>query len=196
MKCAACGTELPEGASMCPQCGRPAEAVKLRCVSCGAELPEGVLLCPQCGRAVETADVVRQQAASRQLTKKEFYELPGMKACRNNIKSCAVILYVCAAITTLAALFWDEIPLLSVVDGVSLLLLGLWLQLGKSRVAAILITVYGGYNMFVSSLSTGTLRGWWIPLAGVWAITYTFKFYKMWSKYRKTGILPKDAVSG
>ena len=153
------------------------------------------MLCPQCGRVVETADVVRQQAASRQLTKKEFYELPGMKACRNNIKSCAVILYVCAAITTLAALFWDEIPLLSVVDGVSLLLLGLWLQLGKSRVAAILITVYGGYNMFVSSLSTGTLRGWWIPLAGVWAITYTFKFYKLWNKYRKSGALPRDAIS-
>lgn len=167
----------------------------MKCVTCGTELEEGALLCPQCGRAVDTVEVIRQQAATRPLSKKEFYELSGMKACRSNIKSCAIILYFCAAITTLAAVFWDMVPLLSIVDAVLLVLLGVWLQFGKSRVAAILITVYGIYNMVVSSLGTGSLRGWWIPLAGIWAITYTFKFYKLWNKYQKSGELPREAIS-
>ena len=75
----------------------------MKCVSCGAELAEGSLLCPQCGRVVEVADVARQKAAAGQLTKQDFFKLPGMKACRSNIISCAVVLYICAALTILAA---------------------------------------------------------------------------------------------
>ena len=42
----------------------------MKCVVCGEELAENALLCPRCGSVVRREDVVRQQAASRQLTKK------------------------------------------------------------------------------------------------------------------------------
>ena len=59
----------------------------MKCVVCGEELAENALLCPRCGSVVRREDVVRQQAASRQLTKKEFYELAGMKSIRGSIVS-------------------------------------------------------------------------------------------------------------
>lgn len=62
----------------------------MKCIACGTELPEGALLCPSCGRVLSSADVVRQKSEGGKLTKKEFYKLPGMKACRGNIRGCAI----------------------------------------------------------------------------------------------------------
>ena len=128
------------------------------------------------------------------MTKKEFYKLPGMKACRGNIRGCAIILYFCAGMTILAAFLLDSILMASVIDGVLLLALGLWLQLGKSRICAILTLCYGLFNTITVVIQTGKVQGWLIPLAGVWAISYTFKFHSLWGKYKKTGELPPEAV--
>lgn len=65
----------------------------MKCIACGTELAEGALLCPQCGRVVSSADAVRQKAEAGNLSRKEFYKLPGMKACRGNIRTCAIVLY-------------------------------------------------------------------------------------------------------
>ncbi len=168
----------------------------MKCATCGSELEKEALLCHHCGRAVDRAEVIRQEAASRQLSKKEFYQLPGMKACRSNIKTCSIVLYVCAAITILVSVILQGFYLLSFLDGVFLILMGLWLQLGRSRVCALLVTAYGIFNTGIGLVESGRLMGWWIPLAGIWAITYTFRFHKLWSRYRKEGVIPKDAVSG
>ena len=167
----------------------------MKCVACGTELEEGALLCPHCGRVVEAADVVKQKAAAGQLTKKEFYKLPGMKSCRSNIICCAIVLYICAAGTILVALFLQGEMMASLLDGILLLGLGLWLQFGKSRVCAIITLLYGIANVAIVAMQTGNIQGWWIPLAGAWAISYTFKFHKLWKKYLKEGEVPKEAIS-
>lgn len=194
MKCTGCGTELPKGTVMCPQCGRAAE--HNTCVACGAEMEKGALICPKCGWVVNQADVIKSRAAGGTLSKKEFYQLPGMKSCRNNIRGCAIILYFCCAMTVLASFLLTDTLSASVIDGVLLLALGLWLQFGKSRICAILTTCYGIFSMIVTMKATGNIQGWWIPLAGVWAISYTFKFHKLWNKYQKDGVLPDEAVKG
>ena len=178
--------------------------IEMKCVGCGAELEAGALLCPNCGRVVSSEDVAKSKAQSGQLTKKEFYKLPGMKACRGNIRGCAIILYVCSGMTPLASVLaqvlvtssvLDGIELsASIIDGVLLLALGLWLQFGKSRICAILTLCYGIFNMVVIAMAKGQVQGWLIPLAGGWAIAYTFKFHNLWGKYKKTGKLPDEAV--
>lgn len=168
----------------------------MKCAGCGTELGEDALICPQCGRAVQAADVVRQKAVSGQLTRKEFYALAGMKSIRGNIKGCAIVLYVCAGITILASIVLREILAASLIDGILLLGLGLWLQFGRSRVCAIITLLYGILGTGLTLVQTGRVQGWWIPLAGVWAVTYTFKFYKMWNQYQKTGVVPDEAISG
>ena len=74
----------------------------MKCASCGTELAEGTLLCPVCGRVLSSEEVAQSKAEGGKLSKKEFYKLPGMKSYRSNIISCAVVLYICAAVTILA----------------------------------------------------------------------------------------------
>ncbi len=199
----------------------------MKCVVCGSELAENAVLCPKCGSVVRREDVVRQQAAGRQLSKKEFYDLPGMKSLRNNIKSCAVVLYLCAGITVVMGILeWSQnsaladglamqiitsVPpsffssIVSVIIGflirfdriiaAALLVgLGVWVQLGKSRVASLLVLIYGSYSMIMGSLNAGRLQGWWIPVIGGFAVFYTFKFNKLWGQYRRSGTLPEGAL--
>ena len=97
----------------------------MKCVACGTELEAGALLCPNCGRVVEEADAARQKAAVGQLTKKEFYALPGMKACRTNIRSSAILLYISAGVTILASVLLREVIAASLIDGILILALGL-----------------------------------------------------------------------
>lgn len=168
----------------------------MKCAGCGTELEEGALICSHCGRAVQAADVVRQKAAAGQLTKTEFYKLDGMKSIRGNIKGCAIILYICAGVTILASVLLREILAASLIDGLLLLGLGLWLQLGRSRVCAIITLLYGILGTGLTLVQTERVQGWWIPLTGVWAIIYTFKFYKLWNQYQKTKVVPDEAISG
>lgn len=168
----------------------------MKCVVCGAELADDALLCQQCGSVVRKEDALRQMAAGGRMTKKEFFKLPGLKACRSNILTCAIMLYICAAATcALAVIDWRN-SALSLLDAALLLGLGLWLQIGKSRVSAIIASAYGIFNVLVTIIALGRLQGWWIPLAGIWAVVYTFKINKMWSQYQESGQLPQELVSG
>lgn len=163
--------------------------MEMKCTVCGTELEEGALLCPTCGKVVTVAE----KAAGGHLSKKEFYQLPGMKACRGNITSCAVLLYFCAGITIAASLLMEGLQA-SLLDGILVLILGLWLHLGKSRIASILTTCYGLFGVVMVAVQTGKIQGWWILLAGIWGISYTFKFNKLWKKYQKDGVLPQGAM--
>ena len=70
MKCTNCGAELPEGSTVCFECGAPQQAPsttttqnttfqspatnvnapqKSKCHNCGAALPEGATVCFECG---------------------------------------------------------------------------------------------------------------------------------------------------
>src|SRR5262245_7396535 len=46
MRCASCGTENPEGAKFCIECGMP--CLRL-CPSCGQQMPPAAKFCPECG---------------------------------------------------------------------------------------------------------------------------------------------------
>ena len=167
----------------------------MKCVGCGTELEPGALLCQSCGRVVSSEDVAKSKAQSGQLTKKEFYKLPGMKSCRGNIRGCAIMLYFCSGMTILASSVMDGMQIsASFIDGAVLLALGLWLQFGKSRICAILTLCYGIFNMVMIAMANGQVQGWLIPLAGGWAIAYTFKFHSLWRHYVKSGKLPEEAV--
>src|SRR5437763_1075374 len=48
--CSACGTENPEGARFCMNCGTPLER---RCPACGAVVPDGARFCVECGMQLE-----------------------------------------------------------------------------------------------------------------------------------------------
>lgn len=57
LKCSACMTPIPEGATECPDCGEPVagkeEVETVTCSTCGKKSPVGTKFCPECGEGLE-----------------------------------------------------------------------------------------------------------------------------------------------
>lgn len=162
----------------------------MQCTTCGSPLADNAVTCPNCGTPVNQQQYFNQgQAYSQPLTKSQFLKHPNLKSCRTNINSSAIILYVCAIISLGAGILLTQ-DLFSLIDVVLLVGLALGIQLAKSRVCAIIVCVYAGFNTLYMILSTGRPGGYLILIAAIFAVVATFKFQKTWNEYQKTGILP------
>lgn len=158
----------------------------MKCNQCGTELESNALICPFCGQAVTDEMRMQAQYGNKQLTKAEFLNLPAMKSCKSNIISCGIALYVFGVINIGVHIYLGNLP----IDGIILILLGLGIHLGKSRVCAVICTIYGSFNVIYMTMTTGRISGWWILLAAIYAITYTFRYHSAWNKYKKNGTMP------
>ena len=160
----------------------------MKCSKCGIELESNALICPFCGQVVSDEDRMKEQYGDKKLTKAEFLDLPAMKSCKSNIVTCGIVLYVLGVINIGLQIYLGSFPL----DGIFLILFGLGIHLGKSRVCAILCTIYGVFNVIYMIATTGRVAGWWILLIAIDAIIYTFKYHSAWGKYQKDGTLPVE----
>lgn len=52
LKCKECGSEIPEDAKFCPNCGAAVKPESVACKKCGAENPAGTKFCKECGSAL------------------------------------------------------------------------------------------------------------------------------------------------
>lgn len=161
----------------------------MKCSKCGNELESNAVVCPFCGQAVSDEERIQEQYSGKQMTRKEFLKLPAMKTCRSNINACGILLYVIAAINVVLQV---ALKTYSFIDAIVILLLGLGIHLGKSRVASILTLIYGAYNIIVMLILTGSISGWWILVIAIDAVIYTFRYQGAWSKYVKDGTLPVE----
>jgi len=152
----------------------------MKCTKCGTELESNAQICPFCGQAVSNEE------PQKPLTKEEFMQLPAMKSCKSNVNSCGIVLYVLGALNIVLQIYMKSFPL----DGILLILLGLGIHLGKSRICAVLCTIYGAFNVIYMLMTTGKVFGWWIILVAVYALIYTFRYHGAWSRYQKDGTLP------
>lgn len=158
------------------------------CSKCGTELENDALVCPFCGQAVSDEARIQAQAGGAPLTKKDFLKLPAMKSCKSNINVCGILLYILGGINVVYAFIIGTLPL----DGILLVLLGLGIHLGKSRICAILCMAYSVFNVIYMLSATGKVGGWWIVLIGIDAILYTFRYHSAWNKYQKDGTMPVE----
>lgn len=160
----------------------------MNCTKCGAELENNALVCPTCGQAVSDEERIQAQAGGEPLTKKDFFRLPAMKSCKSNIISCGVLLYVLGGINFALQIYLGSFP----IDGILLVLLGLGIHLGKSRVCALICAAYSISNMLYMMFMTEKVTGWLIIVIGIDAVTYTFKYQSAWNKYKQDGTLPVE----
>lgn len=187
MICEKCGQWIDDGSKACSKCGAPVN-VNNAAGSAGNAAPGG----EQQGAGGFNAGAAMGQPAAggyyangmqgsqAPLTKKEFYKHPNVASVRSQIVGAGIFCYISAALSLVFAG--------SIIDALLILGLGLGIHLGKSRVCAIILTVYAVFNMIVTLLE-GTLSGWLILLAGIYAIIYTFKYQSAWEEYQKTGVI-------
>lgn len=160
----------------------------MNCTKCGAELENNAVVCPTCGQVVSDEERIQAQAGGEPLTKKDFFQLPAMKTCKSNINLCGILLYVLGGINIALQIYLGSFP----IDGIVLVLLGLGIHLGKSRVCAVLCAAYSIFNMLIMLYTSGQVTGWWIIVIGIDAVIYTFKYQSAWNKYKQDGTLPVE----
>lgn len=160
----------------------------MKCSQCGQELENDALVCPFCGQAVSDEDRQQIQYGGKNLTKKEFLQLPGMKNIKTNINTSGIAMYVLGVINIALEVYMKVLP----IDGILLILLGLGIHLGKSRVCALLCALYSGFNLFYTMYTTGQRSGVLILIFAIDAVIYTFKYHKAWNEYQKDGTLPVE----
>ena len=126
-------------------------------------------------------DRLQEQYGGKELTKKEFIQLPAMKTCKGNITGCGIAFYILGAINLALELYMHVLPL----DG-------LGVHLGKSRICALLSAAYSIFGLVYSVATTGQRTGYLIVIVAIDAVIYTFKYQSAWSKYKKDGTLPVE----
>lgn len=167
----------------------------MKCPSCGIALEDGATRCSFCGAAVQPGpkqDTPWSQApgqtpptplAAGEITRNEFYRSYASNKVRKNIKSSAILCYVCAAITAIVGLALLQNPMV-LVDVAIVLVLGLGIHLKQSRVCAILLLAYSVLSCLLTIISYGKASGWLIILAGVYAVMNTFALEKEYRAYQ------------
>ncbi len=118
------------------------------------------------------------------MTRREFYKSSEMDSVRKSINGCAIAGYIVAAISLVANLLLLDNPS-GIIDTILIIILSILIQTIQSRVAAVILCVYGVINMAIITMYTGRFGGWWILVVGVFAAINTFKFHKAWKEEKE-----------
>lgn len=118
------------------------------------------------------------------MTRREFYKSSEMDSVRKSINGCAIAGYIVAALSLVANLLLLDNPS-GIIDTILIVILSILIQTIQSRVAAVILCVYGVINMAIITMYTGKFGGWWILVVGVFAAINTFKFHKAWKEEKE-----------
>ncbi|MBQ2605230.1 MAG: hypothetical protein II585_00040, partial [Clostridiales bacterium] len=82
------------------------------------------------------------------MTRREFYKSSEMDSVRKSINGCAIAGYIVAALSLVANLLLLDNPS-GIIDTILIVILSILIQTIQSRVAAVILCVYGVINMAV-----------------------------------------------
>ena len=150
-----------------------------QCTRCGKFCEDRDTFCNNCG-----APLARVAAAPPVSSKAEFLNLPENGKLRKEIRSNAIICYVCAGITVLLTVFLTK-NYLSLLDVALLIGLGLGIHLKQSKVCAIILCAYAVINSVIGLITNGKLSGYLVLLAGIYSVASTFNLDKQWKQYQQ-----------
>lgn len=172
MKCPTCGTQLGPEDRYCPICGAAAQP---------AASPAQPAAPSYSAPAAPAAPDIPPITVDRSLPKSLFYSTLASDKVRKSIRNSAIVCYVCGVITGVVAVLLSPTMLLDVIV---ILVLGLLIQLKQSRVCAVLLLAYSLFNTVVAIATTGSVGGWLLIIAGVYAVKSTFALEKEYQAFR------------
>lgn len=197
MICEKCGQWIEGGSMTCSKCGAPVNVNNAQDADAAAGSAENMMAAgnaaPDGGQPAADGYYANGMQCGQPLMKKnEFYNHPNIAPVKSQIRSAGIACYIVAGITLAVSAFVNGIfwGIIGAVPGCLLLVgLGLGIQFGKSRVCAVILTVFGAINTMYVMLERGRAGGWVVLLAGIYAVKYTFKYQDAWAEYLKTGIV-------
>ena len=164
------------------------------CTNCGTQMPAGTVFCAACGQKRQDTNVqnVAQQhahtfntsagtpqvPAGYPISRKEFINQYAQLSIKRDIKSIAILCYVCAGLTFIVSCIMSPI---GIIDALALAGLALGMHLGKSRGCAIAIFVLSIIETILS-LTAGSFP-FWVLLAGIAALVTFNKIEKQYKQF-------------
>lgn len=160
------------------------ESKTVFCTSCGAKLSSTDLFCTACGQKT-SVDTNQNSGApvppsGQPVSRKDFINLYAQPSFKKDIKSIAILCYVCAGITFIVSCAFNPF---GIIDALALLGLALGMHLAKSRVCAILVFVLSIIEVILS-LTVGMIPIWWL-VAGIYALVVFNKIEKQYKEFLK-----------
>lgn len=186
MFCTNCGKEFENSSASCPFCGEAA-AAPVSETATPAEFENTYQTQDSQQQASEAwghfASVNPQPAIDKQsVSKKEFIAKYAPQALKKNIKTAAIVCYICVGISAVAALVLLDNPLM-LIDVVVYLALALGMHLGNSKICAILLLIFSVVECIISIVSFGTPSGWWLIIAAASAVSTFRKLDKEYNNF-------------
>lgn len=122
----------------------------------------------------------------RQLSQTEFYRHQVMGSVRTNITICSIMLYISGVSNLIATATWGHHGMLYYMDSITILALALGIHFCRSRVCAVILSVYAALNAIVGAGLGGLILIW----AAALAVKGTFEFQGEWKRYKQNGSYP------
>lgn len=137
------------------------------CAQCGTALVPGGRFCPKCAHEVGVPVEKTMTRLPEGTTKKEYFKKHAGESFQKNVKTAAIIGYVCAGINAVISVLLMPLGL---IDSLLFLGLALGMHLGKSKGCAIGMLIYSIFTVMVGLVMNGTFGGWLWVVAGVTAV--------------------------
>lgn len=188
MFCPKCGKEIVDEGVNCPFCG---EAVAAQDSASETAVPKATATA-QFGSNYEATPQQPSSAAwgnpanmvidRKSVTKKEYIKKYAPANLKKNIKSSAIVCYVCVAISAIASIALLGSPWM-LIDVAIYLGLTLGMHLGNSKLCAILLLIFSIVECAISFYQFGTPSGWWLIIASGSAVSTFNKLGKEYNKF-------------
>lgn len=175
--CTSCGAQLPEGTLFCSVCGQKRDNV-IPTQPGNSYVQEQPQPQPQYTNPFDAQETAAYPPAGQFVSRKEFIEKYVQPSLRKNIKSIAILCYVCAGLTFLMSI---AINPYGIIDALVLLGFALGMHIAKSRVCAILILILSILEVILS-LIVGAFPFWWL-IAGISAVITFNKIEKQYKEF-------------
>ena len=198
--------EIPSGATkcnggfimICKNCGNTIENNLRFCTHCGAMLDQNQIQEDAQSNAQNDAGNAYQQPDSQAnsqyrpgLSYEDFYKEVVSKNSGGFPKWMAIICFITAAVS-LIFLFMGNV--LAILDIAVYMLAGFMLNKTKTKLWALIPTVYGGIFTVIALANGGSISGIVALVVGVQSVVVLNKVEKAYAEYQKTGYLPEKKI--
>lgn len=169
----------------CPYCGSEVRENEKFCQHCGAQLTASA----QTVSAPTQPDPVFYQTqeaffGGQYSNLKDFINSPVFpENVRKAIRTCWIVLLVCAGITLIFEIIMGIPP----IDAILLAVLAIWLRGTYSMVPAALALALGAFSIIYGLIQNGSPSGFLIAIAGVNALSNLLKAKRLFNTYKETG---------
>ena len=125
------------------------------------------------------------------MTKKEFWKNEAPQKIKSQILTAVTWGYISAALTVIYAVMVNPLMLIDVVFGLTLTII---LHVAKSRICAVMLTIYFIYSKIVQISEGGSKGGYFLAIVIIIAygasVIGTFKYQKLWKQYKNGSYTP------